>query len=104
MICGYESYRGTTRSCSRGRCVSFPTSIGADVSKTGVLSLGSPSFSLDHLKEKDLAEEFGSGTMYEHVAPHAWTPANFPRTETEAKVMYAPWQGTLNGHALLAKL
>jgi hypothetical protein len=64
-----------------------------------VLPLGSPSFSILLLKEKDLAEPFDSGTMYENVAPHAWSPPNFPHTEKEAKVMYAPWQGSLNGHA-----
>jgi hypothetical protein len=54
-----------------------------------VLPLGSPSFSLDHLKEKDLAEEIGSGTIYDNVAWHAWSPPNFPHTDKEAKASYA---------------
>jgi hypothetical protein len=44
---------------------------GPPAPKSGVLSLGSPSFSILLLKEKDLAEEFGSGTMYDNVARHA---------------------------------
>jgi hypothetical protein len=44
-------------SCSPGRCVSFPTSLCADVSKPDVLPLASPSFSILLLKEKDLAGE-----------------------------------------------
>jgi hypothetical protein len=51
-----------------------------------VLSLGSPSFSPDHLKEKDLAEDFDTGTMYDNVAPHAWSPPDFPHSEDKAKV------------------
>jgi len=39
--------------------------------KTGVLPLGSPSFSILLLKTNGLAKEFGSGTMYGDVAPHA---------------------------------
>ena len=66
--------------CSTGRCVRFPTGLCADVSKSGVLHLGSPSFSILLLKEKDLAEEFGSGTMYDNVARHAWSPPNFSHT------------------------
>jgi hypothetical protein len=61
-----------------------------------VLPLGSPSFSILLLKEKDLVDAVGSATMWDNVAPHAWSPPTFPHTETEAKVMYAPWQGTLN--------
>ena len=50
-----------------------------------MLPLGSPSFSILLLKAKDLAEEFGSGTMYDNVAPHAWSPPNFPHSDKEAK-------------------
>jgi hypothetical protein len=39
-------------------------------------------------------------TMYDNVAPHAWSPPNFPRTDEEAKVRYAPRHGTLNDDAL----
>ena len=53
--------------------------------KSGVLPLGSPSFSLDHMKEKDLAEDFGSGMMYKTVAPHAWSPLNIPHSDKETK-------------------
>ena len=60
---------------------------GPPAPKSGVRSLGSPSFSLDHLKEKDLAEALGSGTMCENVAPHAWSPPNFPHTETTVNVL-----------------
>lgn len=80
--------------------LAFQQASCADVSKADVPPLGSPSFSLDHLKEKHLAEEFGVAMMYENVAPHAWSPPNFPHTEKEAKVMYAPRNGTLNGQAL----
>jgi len=76
-------------SCSPGRCVRFPTGLCADVSKSGVLSLESPSFSILHLKAKGLAKEFGSGSMYEIVAPHAWSPLNFPHTHKEAKASCA---------------
>jgi hypothetical protein len=41
------------------------------------------------LKEKDLADEIGSGTMYDNVAWHAWSPPNFPHTDKEAKASYA---------------
>ena len=68
---------------------------GPPAPKSGVLPLGSPSFSLDHLKEKDLAEEFGSGTMCENVAPHAWSPPTFPHSDKEAKVRHASRKGTL---------
>ena len=50
-------------------------------------------------ERKGFSRQFGSGTMCDNVAPHAWSPPNFPHTEKEAKVMYAPWQGSLNGHA-----
>jgi hypothetical protein len=43
-------------------------------------------FSLDHLKGNDLADDFGSGMMYEIAAPHAWSPPNFPHSEDKAKV------------------
>jgi hypothetical protein len=45
--------------------------------KAGVPPLGSPSFSILLLKEQ--------GTMYENVAPHAWSPLNFLHSEREAK-------------------
>ena len=73
------------KSCSRGRRVSLPTSRCADVSKAGVLPLGSPSFSIFLLKQKDLAEAFCSGTMYGNVLPHAWSPPNFPHSEMTEK-------------------
>jgi hypothetical protein len=82
--------RPTESVCSPGRCVRFPTGLCADVSKADVLPLGSPSFSTFRLKEKDLAEDFGSGTMYENVARHAWSPPNFPHSDKEAKVRTRP--------------
>jgi hypothetical protein len=72
--------------CSPGRCLSFLTSLCADVSKAGALPLGSPSFSIQFVKTKGLARELGSGTVYENVAPHAWSPPNFPHSERQAKV------------------
>jgi hypothetical protein len=45
----------------------------------------------------DLTEDFGSATMYENVARHAWSPPNFPHTDKEAKVRYAPRNETLDG-------
>jgi hypothetical protein len=54
--------------------------------KAGVLPLGSPSFSILLLKAKDLAKEFGSGKMCEHVTPHAWSPPNSPHSESQAKM------------------
>ena len=83
----HAEVHGTTEpACSPSRRVRFPTGPCADVSKAGVLPLGSPSLSILLLKEMDLAEEFGSGTMYENVAPHAWSPPNFPHSDKEAKV------------------
>jgi hypothetical protein len=41
----------------RMKCVRFPTSLCADVPKADVPPLGSPSFPISRLKEKDLAEE-----------------------------------------------
>jgi hypothetical protein len=34
-------------------------------------------------------DEIGSGTMYDNVAWHAWSPPNFPHTDKEAKASYA---------------
>jgi len=59
------------------------------VPKTGVLPLRSPSFSISFLTTKGLGKEFGSGTMYENVAPHAWSPHDFPHSEEEAKAVGA---------------
>ena len=70
--------------------------VGFGAPKPSMLPLGSPSFSVLLLKEKDLAEEFGSGTMYENVAPHAWSRPNFPHTHREVKARYAPRNGTPN--------
>jgi hypothetical protein len=50
-----------------------------------VLPLRSPSFSILLLKQKDLAEAFGSGTMCGNVSPHAWSPPNFPHSEDKTK-------------------
>src|SRR5258708_9061167 len=36
-------------------------------------------------ENKRVREIFGSGTMYGHVAPHAWSPPNFPHSEERAK-------------------
>jgi hypothetical protein len=56
--------------------------------KAGALSLGSPSFSIFLLKTNELKKN-GSGMMYENVAPHAWSPPNFPHSEEETKVPLA---------------
>jgi hypothetical protein len=32
-----------------------------------------------------VSKKFGSGTMYDNVAPHAWSPHDFPHSEEEAK-------------------
>ena len=80
-ICPLMTLRTSTRR---------PPNLCAHVSKAGVLPLGSPSLSILLLKEKDLAEEIGSGTMYQNVAPHAWSPPTFPHSDNEPKVRYAP--------------
>jgi hypothetical protein len=37
-------------------------------------------------ENKRVRKIFGSGTMYGNVAPHAWSPPNFPHSEITAKV------------------
>ena len=64
---------------------------GPPAPKAGVLPLGSPSFSILLLKAKDLTKEFGGGKMCEQVAPYAWSPPNFPHSESQAKMRpFAP--------------
>jgi hypothetical protein len=38
-------------------------------------------------ENKRVRKIFGSGTMYGNVAPHAWSPPNFPHSETTAKLL-----------------
>jgi hypothetical protein len=59
--------------------------VGSAAPKAEVLPLGSPSFSMLPLKVNDLVKNFGSGTVYENVAPHAWSPPNFPHGESQPK-------------------
>jgi hypothetical protein len=35
-------------------------------------------------ENKRVRKTFGSGTMYDKFAPHAWSPPNFPHSEEEA--------------------
>ena len=37
-------------------------------------------------ENKRVRKIFGSGTMYENVAAHVWSPPNFPHSEITAKV------------------
>ncbi len=39
-------------------------------------------------ENKRVRKIFGSGTMYENVAAHAWSPPNFPHSEITAKVRH----------------
>ena len=55
--------------------------------KAGVISPASPSFSNSVFENKQDIKIFGSGTMYENVAAHAWSPPNFPHSEITAKVL-----------------
>ena len=61
---------------------------GPPAPKTGVLSLGSPSFATLFLKTKDLPTQFGSGKKCENVAPRVQGPLNFPHSEEEAKAAH----------------
>src|SRR5260370_23268557 len=38
-------------------------------------------------ENKRVRKIFGSGKMYGNVAPHAWSPPNFPHSETTAKLL-----------------
>jgi len=38
-------------------------------------------------ENKRVSKEFGSGTIYDSVAPHAWSPLSFPLSEDEAKFL-----------------
>src|SRR5208282_2866610 len=40
-------------------------------------------------ENKRIKNNFGSGTMYDNVATHAWSPPNFPHSEEEAKATTA---------------
>jgi hypothetical protein len=46
-------------------------------------------------ENKRVRKIFGSGTMYGNVAPHAWSPPNFPHSDKEAKANYVSRNGTL---------
>jgi hypothetical protein len=35
-------------------------------------------------ENKRVITKFGGGTVYEYVAPHAWSPPNFPLSEDQA--------------------
>ena len=59
---------------------------GPPAPKSGVRPLRSPSLSILPLKAKDLVKTLGSGTMCDYVAPHAWSPPNFPHSEITAKL------------------
>src|SRR5437879_2581438 len=52
-------------------------------------------------QNKRVRKIFGSGMMCRIVAPHAWSPPNFPHSEREAKVYPAcssPWCGYNRAH------
>jgi hypothetical protein len=51
----------------------------------GSVTSGKSFLSIFLLKQKDLAEAFGSGTMCGNVPPHAWSPPNFPHSEMTSK-------------------
>src|SRR6267142_863734 len=38
-------------------------------------------------ENKRVRKIFGSGMMYANVAPHVWSPPNFPHSEITAKVL-----------------
>lgn len=76
---------------------------GTPAPKAGALPLGSPSFSISFLKTKGLSKEFGSGRVYENVAPHAWTPPNFPHSEEETKALSAHSNGNFESWSRLCE-
>jgi hypothetical protein len=71
---------------------------GPPAPKPGVLSLGSPSFSIFSFENKRVRKIFGSVTMYGNVVPQAWSPPNFPHSETTAKLLRSvpAYQGDIN--------
>jgi hypothetical protein len=46
-------------------------------------------------ENKRVRKIFGSGTMYGNVAAHAWSPPNFPHSETTTKVLRSVLASTL---------
>jgi len=49
-------------------------------------------------ENKRVRKIFGSGTMYGNVAPHAWSPPNFPHSDTTAKLLrsLSAYHGDIN--------
>lgn len=51
-------------------------------------------------ENKGAKEEFGGGTMCNDVAPHAWSPHDFPHSEEETKARPKPSLATSSSYRL----
>jgi hypothetical protein len=55
-------------------------------------------------ERKAFSGRIGSGTMYDNVARHAWSPPNFPHTDKKAKARYASRNGSKHIQKAAARL
>ena len=78
---------GQSELANRPQDLALPIELGASCAQDRrTVSRKSFLFNLC-FENKRVRKIFGSGTMYGNVAPYAWSPPNFPHSETTAKLL-----------------